>query len=57
MQGSPDGSKMVVQALTAAAAHVGSHYWTNDDNRQLAQGNVLALVDDLSPLLPDLNDG
>ena len=31
----------VVPVVIAAAAHVGNHYWTNNDNRQLAKGNDL----------------
>lgn len=29
----------VVLVVIAAAAHLGNHYWTNTDNRQLAKGN------------------
>lgn len=34
----------VVPVVIATAAHLGNHYWTNADNRQLAKGNNRTLT-------------
>ena len=39
---------VVVPSLLVAAAHIGNHYWTNNDNRQLAKG-MLAVIREFSP--------
>lgn len=41
----------VVPIVIAAVAHIGNHYWTNNDNRQLAKGDDLPLTHNCSIII------